>query len=130
MLHFRKRLSEWRTVLAAKGVKVSTWALVRAVLSGPVPADVWRNRIRVCLRCPVYNRELKTCHNVVPDGRVIGCGCYVPFKALTAAPYRLGCWGREVSKDFKPAERIGWVAHSFTSRWAKIRAVWRFIFNR
>lgn len=130
-LAWKVRLREWRTVLAAKGVKVSTWALVRAVLSGPVPADVWRERIRTCARCPVKSRTGWVCGRTLPDGSKIGCNCYLPLLALTAVPYSPegGCWGREVSKDFKPAERIGWVARPFKSRWAKIRAVWRFVFN-
>lgn len=131
-LNRRKRLAEWRTVLAAKGVKVSTWALVRAVLSGPVPANVWHERIRTCARCPVRSPGGWVCGRTIPDGRKIGCNCYLPLLCLTAVPYSKngGCWGREVSKVHPPAERIGWKAHHFTSRWAKIRAVWLFIFNR
>jgi hypothetical protein len=133
MLHWRKRISEWRTVLAQKGVKVSIFALARAVLSGPVPPDVWRDRMRVCLRCPVYNRELKRCGRLVVDGnyhRQLGCLCYTPFLALTAAPYSPdgGCWAREVTKEAKPpSAREGWGAYAFPSWWAKWRAIWRFI---
>lgn len=127
-LHWGKRIAEWRVVLAHKGVKVSILALVRAVLSGPVPPEVWRARMRVCLRCPVYDHELKACHKVIHDSiyhRVLGCFCYVVFLALTAVPYSPngGCWARELS----PTE--GWPAYRFPSRWAKVRAVWRFVFS-
>lgn len=134
MFHFRKRINEWRAVLALKGVKISTWALVRAVLSGPVPANVWRDRIRVCLRCPVYNATLKACHRRIADGDFhldLGCGCYVPFLALTAVPYSPdgGCWAREVTKTAEPpSAREGWIAHRFPSRPAKWRAVFQFLF--
>lgn len=133
VLRRRKRIAEWRVVLAQKGVKVSTWALVRAVLSGPVPADVWRYRMRVCRRCPVYNRELKACHKRISQGqyhRDLGCNCYTPFLALTAVPYSKegGCWAREVTKEAQPeSARQGWPAYPFPSRWAKVRAIWKFI---
>lgn len=121
MLHWGKRIAEWRAVLAHKGVKVSTVALLRALFSGPVPADVWRDRMRVCMRCPVYDRDLRACFKPLSDGRVIGCGCYTPFKAMTAAPYARGCYAREIT------EHEGWPAYRFTSWWAKVRAIWRFV---
>lgn len=127
MLHWSKRLAEWRTVLAQKGVKVSPLALLHAVLSGPVPSDVWRTRIRTCLRCPVYNAELKACYAALSDGRTTGCGCYTPFKALTAAPYSKdgGCWAREITKG--DSEPEGWPAYRFSSWREKLGAVWRFV---
>lgn len=133
MFNWRKRLSEWRAVLARKGVKVSTFALGRALLSGPVPPDVWRDRMRVCLRCPVYDAELRACRKRTSDGRVQGCSCYTPFLALTAVPYTLegGCWAREVTRKAYPAEaQEGWPAYRFPSRWARIRAIFRFITTR
>lgn len=136
MLHWRKRISEWRTVMAQKGVKVSIVSLARAVLSGPVPADVWRDRMRVCLRCPIYNADLKACRQPNPRGPDyldLGCGCYTPFSALTAVPYTKagGCWAREITKNAEPASaREGWGAYLFPSRWAKVRAVWRFLLCR
>jgi hypothetical protein len=121
VLHWRKRIAEWRRVLAQKGVKVSVFALLRALLSGPVPGDVWRDRMRVCMRCPVYDRDLRACYKPLSDGRVVGCGCYCPFKALTAAPYARGCYAREIT------DNEGGMAYRFPSRWAKVRAIWRFV---
>jgi hypothetical protein len=126
VLIWSKRIAEWRTVMAQKGVEVSIVSLARAVLSGPVPADVWRDRMRVCLRCPVFNRELKACHKRIESGafhRDLGCRCYTPFLAFTAVPYTRagGCWAREI------ATNEGWPAYIFPSRWAKVRAAWRFL---
>lgn len=123
MIAWRKRIAEWQTVMAHKGVEVSVLALLRAILSGPVPADVWRDRMRICMRCPVYNRDLKACmqrHPLEPD-RILGCGCYTPFKALTAAPYPRGCFARQIT------DHEGWPNYIFASWRAKFRAVWRFI---
>ncbi len=136
MLAWGKRIAEWRAVMAHKGVNVSVLALARAVLSGPVPADVWRDRMRVCLRCPVFNHELKACHKRINDGpyhRDLGCNCYTPFLALTAAPYTKegGCWAREVTKEAQPqSAKEGWGAYIFKSQLEKIRAVFRFVFAR
>lgn len=123
-LHWSRRIRQWRTVLALKGARVSPWAMLRAVLSGPVPPDVWRSRLRICLRCEVFDHELKACRRILRDGRVLGCTCYTPFLAFTAVPYTRagGCWAREIS----PHE--GWGAFQHKSRTAKLRAIWRFLF--
>lgn len=122
MINWRKRIAEWRAVMARKEIKVSARVLFHALLSGPVPPDVWRDRIRTCLRCELYNAELKACHRQLQDGRIVGCGCYVPFKAFTANPYGDGCWGHSI------AVYVGWPKYVFISTRAKWRAVWRFIF--
>ena len=61
---------------------------------GVVGRGVWRARVRICWRCPVYSRRARQCRLVDGD-RWLGCGCYVPFMALVRAPYRRGCWWRE-----------------------------------
>jgi hypothetical protein len=129
MLAWGTRITEWRRVMTQKGVKVSIVSLARAVLSGPVPADVWRDRMRVCLRCPIFNQELKACHRRIEDGgyhRDLGCRCYTPFLALTAVPYSKtgGCWAREITVH------EGWPAYLFPSRLEKLRAVARFVLCR
>lgn len=133
MLHWKKRISEWKRVvaLAAHGAPfwwrarfyvVSALKMTRAILSGPVPAEVWRDRIRTCLKCPVLDRKMMVCRRVMPDGTIYGCQCSVTFLALTAAPYPEGCWFRQrVSYE-------GWASHRFASRREKWLAVCGFIF--
>ena len=48
---------------------------------------LWRRRVKVCLRCPIYNRKYKTCDR---DG--MGCMCYTPLNALLLQD---PCWGYE-----------------------------------
>lgn len=61
---------------------------------GRVEGGVWWARLRVCRRCPVYDRGWRQCRLVDGD-RKYGCGCYVPFMALVRRPYPAGCWWRE-----------------------------------
>lgn len=42
----------------------------------------WRYSMRRCWKCPLYDRELKRCRPW--DGHELGCGCYMPFKALVS----------------------------------------------
>ena len=88
--------------------------MLRALLTGPVPRSVWRQRIRTCQRCPIYDRVHKACRVISPRGARLGCGCYVPFKALSASPYEgdggRGCWGRATM-----GESEGWPEHRFNS---------------
>lgn len=123
MFHWRKRLSEWRAVVRQYG-RGHYMGMVVALLSGPVPTDTWRERMKICLRCPVLDRERMICRKELGDGRVLGCSCYTPLLALTAAPYKRGCYAREIT------EHEGWPSYVFKSRRAKLRAVWRFIFPR
>ena len=98
--------------------------MIRAILSGPVPREVWMRRMRTgCFRCPIFDRSNYTCHCPNPKYRHLGCKCYTPFQALTAAPYSQGCWGFVTMSG-----NLGWPAHHFTSRREKIRAVLTFIF--
>jgi hypothetical protein len=88
--HYR----EWQAVLAEEGRTVSRWSMVRAVRSGGTSQRVWRRRMKICRRCPIYDRELRRCRGPVIGGVKPGCGCYVPFSAKTRRPYEDGCWGR------------------------------------
>lgn len=123
MIIWKKRFTEWRRVMAQKDIKVSWLTLARALLTGPVPPDVWRDRIRTCLQCELYNPDLKACFKKLADGRSVGCGCYIPFKAFTANPYGDGCWGHSI------AVYVGWPKYVFISSRAKWMAIWRFIFH-
>lgn len=121
MLHWRKRLGTWARHIRAQRGRVPWVKMALGLLSGPVPAEVWRSRIRTCARCPVKSPEAWVCRRELSDGRVIGCSCDLVMKCLTAAPYARGCYARMLS------ETEGWPAYVFPTRWAKIRAVWRFI---
>ena len=120
MLNWKKRIAEWRAVVRQFG-RGRYAGMIIAVASGPVPANVWRDRMRVCLRCPILDRERMACRKELSDGRTLGCNCYTPFLALTAAPYPRGCWARQIT------DNEGWPIFTFPSWRAKVRAVWRFL---
>ncbi len=69
---------------------------------GGVTRATWRFRIRHCWKCPIYNRELKSCRPY--PGSKLGCGCFAPLLAMTWKPYPKGCW----IKQFIPSEPDGW----------------------
>ena len=48
----------------------------------------WQRRYRVCLKCPLFDAQLKRCKPF--DASERGCGCYVPFSNL----FYDECWGR------------------------------------
>lgn len=136
MIHWHRRLREWRTVVWKERSSLSVPRLLRAALSGPVPRQVWRQRMRYgCGRCPIHARKLirvngvltwtglHACRGEFGDVK-LGCGCLTTAVALTANPYGDGCWAHSI----EPGE--GWPKHEFASRWAKWRAVIRFIFSR
>lgn len=50
---------------------------------------LWRNRLRECVRCPLYDRRYKTCGS---PGTDVGCHCFLPMKA--ALP-EARCWVEE-----------------------------------
>lgn len=77
------------------------WSAFKVVLRGllelrrqKVGRAEWFRRMRVCMKCPVYNARLRSCRT---GG--MGCGCYVPFSNLV----KKNCWGRE-----KYGEWFGW----------------------
>lgn len=120
MLNWKKRIAEWRSIVRDYG-RGHHLGMIIAIASGPVPEDVWRTRMRVCLRCPILDRERMACRKALSDGRTLGCNCYTPFLALTAAPYPRGCFARQIT-DYD-----GWPSYIFASWREKVCAVWRFI---
>lgn len=134
MIHWHRRLREWRTVVWKERASLSAPRLLRAILSGPVPREVWRRRMRTCGKCPIHARQLIRVNGVLTwvglhacrydhGGAKLGCGCLTTAVALTANPYGKGCWGHSVTDD------EGWPAHHWPSRWAKWRAVAGMIFR-
>lgn len=120
-MNWGRRLREWYEVLRLEGERgrLPWWKMVRAVWSGPVPRAVWRRRMRTCLRCPLYNPAYRSCRPVSHPH--LGCGCYVPFTALSAAPYDAGCWGRGMAED------VGWPSYQDPRRFARLRLVLAFL---
>lgn len=93
-----RHVREWRAVLAEEGQAVTwrTWLkMLRGALSWPVSARIWRRRARVCLKCPIYDHELRRCRGPWFKGKPTGCGCYVPWVMRVRRPYPSGCWGRQ-----------------------------------
>jgi hypothetical protein len=128
-MNWRKRIPEWVAVLRFEhgaGVKIPWRHQFVALLSGPVPRDVWRDRLRNgCFKCVLFDKERMVCRGVVKPFNQWGCGCYLPFVALAAEPYKGGCYGRATfGYDF------GWPAYHFRSRWSKMTAFWRFLRHR
>lgn len=128
MLNWTKRLTQWAVVVRwsrGKDGRVPWMNMLLAILSGPVPRSVWRQRIRTCLHCPLYRGDLRACSSTHPDFMGLGCHCNTTMLALFAEPYPGGCiakyWGDET---------IGWAAYRFPSIWHRIAAPIRFIFAR
>lgn len=114
MIRLRKaflRYRQWRYAIQLAGAKAKLWPMLRAIKSGAVDARTYRQRLRICAACPIYDAEFKLCRKVIPQGS-LGCSCYVPYLAKTRVPYQRefdvnaieagmglrstvrGCWGR------------------------------------
>lgn len=94
-----RHIREWRAVLKEENRRGSWRGMLKAILSGGVTLRAWRRRMRVCLKCPVFDGELRRCRSYWP--REAGCGCYTVWLAKTRRPYAKGCWGRTfVGDDF------------------------------
>lgn len=103
--NFRRRLAQWWSVIREEHELTGSWPNMFKMLAklrlGEVERDQWRARMRICRKCKVFDGELKRCRGPqVGKTPPPGCGCYVPFLALTKTPYtsadgkRTGCWGR------------------------------------
>ncbi|MHC1766186.1 MAG: hypothetical protein AB9869_18110 [Verrucomicrobiia bacterium] len=69
------------------------------------PGRFWWRRMRACQRCPIYDRERRTCgrlgQGIVSyhgDPIPLGCGCFMPLKA--ALP-NAKCWLHEMTNGAK-----------------------------
>ena len=101
----RKRFRQWRAVVAREGRKKGVAGRVALAMTllgaafkiGSVGRRQWRDRMRACHRCPVFDASTKACRPFL--GSDLGCGCFTPWVALVPAPYsnlqtdRKGCWG-------------------------------------
>jgi hypothetical protein len=107
-----KRVREWLAVIRSEGLSSSLRGILAVgwkVLFGGVNRSRFRARIRRCSKCPIYDPVLKKCRPY--PGSELGCGCYVPFKALIRIPYRgpagEGCWGDAIL-TVEEAPEVGW----------------------
>lgn len=100
------RYVEWQAVLAEEKRSqslVSLLARMFLVFIKGLPSlkenrRTWRAKMRVCAKCPIYDRGLHRCRPYT--GSPAGCGCSVIFKAL----FSRTCW----ADDVVPDEKIGW----------------------
>jgi hypothetical protein len=121
-MNWKLRLKQWRSAVAAAGNKASIPKMLKSLIDGIVPRTVWRQRMRTCARCPIYDPRGKVCKSPYPGEEHLGCGCFTPFSALTTEPYAGGCWGRAAfGGDF------GWGAYHIPSRWARFLSIFRFL---
>lgn len=101
-----RRIKQWLYALRLAGVtRVPWWGLLLAILSGPVPRRVWRERMRTCFQCPLYSKRdgVVLCLSTHPDMMNVGCGCYLAYTAMWANPHPPGgCYGRSLEPD------LGW----------------------
>lgn len=94
-----ERLNEWREVLKEEGRSMGPkqwWHLLREAtraLLYPVSRNKYLHRLVTCHRCPLYDKQLKRCRPYT--GAPVGCGCFVPYRAVSPAP----CWLRERFPD-------------------------------
>ena len=75
-------------VVVRKESRPGFWKVFVAILwvlihSKAASRKRWRYAMRRCWKCPIYDRELKRCRPW--DGHELGCGCYMPFKALVSS---------------------------------------------
>lgn len=94
------RIAEWRAAVASEAKTLGWWAVAASLMVGAlglggVTRARWRRRMRACRRCPVYDRKARKCR--VP-GRQLGCGCWMPAKALVGDRQR-ACWRISVGDD-------------------------------
>ncbi len=88
------RVLQWLTCLKEADRKVGpreygqmAWLALKGALQPNAPR--WRRRMRACMRCPIYDPELKRCQPYT--GSPLGCGCFMPLKALQGS-----CWLKDL----------------------------------
>lgn len=106
-----RRIKEWFDVLdqervtrSWKDIAKALWRMVLGIFGRKVSPVVWRHRMRVCLRCPIFDRKMRRCRPYASSQ--LGCGCYTPYLCSVAVPYKRGCWAKEAF----PTRCFGWVA--------------------
>lgn len=73
----------WATMKESVNISVFIVTAMIWKNDGIVAKKEWIKRMRVCLKCPLYNYKFKTCgtYGILDyDGKQMGCLCYMPFK--------------------------------------------------
>lgn len=128
-MRWRKRFPEWLAALREErrtAGRLPWLTFARAILSGVVPARVWRQRMRVCLTCPMFRHEGYLCKSLHPRFIGMGCKCVTWMIALFANPHGNGCYAKSVLAD----SSLGWGAYRWRSRWEKLFSPVRFLLRR
>lgn len=110
----KERFLQWKDVLNDAGrtdsiLKLLAQMLLVAISGLPHLNEnrrLWRAKLRVCMRCPIYLKSMKRCG--VHHSINAGCFCFMPFKALfvpVKKGKRRGCWGDQHIEDFE----FGWI---------------------
>lgn len=135
-MKWARRIPQWLAALRIAGVRNVPWfGLLRAVLSGPVPRAVWRERLRFgCFQCPLYSSvqmpgtikrsdRSHLCRSTHPQFSGLGCGCDVHMSALWAEPHPGGCYGRTLPLTLG----LGWPAYVWPHWWSRYFAILAFL---
>lgn len=101
-----QRFREWREVLNEEKKRASlvrlmatmAWTALKGLPHLRENRRQWRSKMRMCRRCPIYDRGLHRCRPYT--GSPLGCGCSVFFLAL----FKRHCW----AKENLPGEGLGW----------------------
>lgn len=101
----RKRLRQWKEAIGVvKNDRLRMWMNLAKHLSKlRVNKRVWFRRMKSCMKCPLYHPFKKTCGHD-PEITGLGCGCYMPFKAMST---EATCWARDRGMLLDKVQ-IGW----------------------
>lgn len=137
-MNWRKRFKQWLLALRLEKLsagKLPWLTMLMAIFSGVVPRLVWRERMRICMKCDFYSTvqshgtykktdRLHLCKSSHPSMLGAGCHCAVNISALSSNPYGDGCYGRNLDKS------IGWPSYTWPSRLDKCKSVIDFLLKR
>ena len=77
-----KRFKQWLFAIREDGIKPkSILKMIWYSFFLGCSKNLWKTRIRVCLKCPIYDLQNKICN---------GCVCLVSFNAMSRIR---NCWG-------------------------------------
>jgi len=128
-MNWRRRFPEWLAALREEkrtAGRLPWLTFARAILTGTVPRRVWCARMRTCLTCPMYRKELHLCKSTHPAFEGLGCRCVTWATAMFANPKGNGCF----AKTELPDGPFGWGPYQFKSRWERWTSPLRFVFGR
>ena len=97
------RYRQWKELLLEEGRTAGwhnlAWDILKALVRGRlVSPKLWRARVRICTRCPIFSKTLHRCRPY--PSSPLGCGCTAFVVALTLPQ----CW----AKEHLPDSGLGW----------------------